>query len=155
MENKSNIELVIDRLSTIENNLDQIISNFIRPKESSFHFFWDVMLDSSILPIGSKIRLCVAIAQNLQIKVNPTTLHKLIALRNAFAHQGSNENPIYVIGKTDEDTEAFNALKVISQSGRISLTKREKAFEEFNENYRKSLDILLEIKEKLKEHESK
>ena len=99
--------------------------------------------------MGSKIKLFVAIAQNLNAKINPTTLHKLIALRNAFAHQGSNENPVYVLEKEDEDTEAFNALKVISQSGRISLTNREKTFEEFNENFKKSLELLLDIKQKL------
>jgi len=150
MEEKSNLEVVIDCISTIENNLDQIISSFIAPKESSYHFFWSIMLDSSILPIGSKIKLFVAISQNIDAKTNPTVLHKLIALRNAFAHQGSNENPVFIAQKGTKECKGFNALKVISQSGRVSLMDRGKAFEQFNQHYKASLDMLLEIKEKLK-----
>lgn len=45
---------VINRTALIENILNQVIEAFCEPRQEPFMFFWNVILDSSIMPMGSK-----------------------------------------------------------------------------------------------------
>lgn len=129
---------VIDRTATIENILNQIIENYCAPKKDRFAFFWDVLLDSSIMPIGSKAKVAMAVAQQLNFKLDKDAIHNLIALRNAFAHHQTGAHPVLLIGKTEADDSMQFELQVISSSGHITRTKRNEAYARFNESYTKA-----------------
>jgi hypothetical protein len=93
---------VIDRTALIENVLNQIIEAFCEPRQEPFMFFWNVVLDSSIIPMGSKVKVAMAIAQEINVKVDQKSIHSVMSLRNAFAHHPSNSRHVLVVGKTAE-----------------------------------------------------
>lgn len=54
---------VVNRTATIENILNQVIENYFSPRKELKIFFWDVLLDSSVMALGSKVKVAMAIAQ--------------------------------------------------------------------------------------------
>ena len=75
---------VVDRTALIENILNQVLEAYCRPRDEASRFFWNVLLDSSILPLGSKVKVAMAISQELATALNQQSLHKLVSLRNAL-----------------------------------------------------------------------
>lgn len=130
----NDVSKVIDRTALIENILNQIILNYSAPRKDAFSFFWDILLDSSIMALGSKVRVAMAISQELKIKLKQDSLHKVLSYRNAFAHHSLNSHPTLAIGKTPEDDRSFYSLQVITNSGNTERKSREDALEEFNDN---------------------
>ena len=118
MEN--DVSKVIDRTALIENILNQVILNYSAPRKDAFNFFWDVLLDSSIMPLGSKVKVAMAISQELNIKLKQDSLHKVLSYRNAFAHHSLNSHPTLAVGKTPEEDKAYYSFQVIKNSGKIS-----------------------------------
>ncbi len=135
MKTNKDLVLVIDRMALIENILNQVIEKFCAPRREAFPFFWNIVLDSSIMPVGSKAKVAMAIAQELGVKLDGNALHKLIALRNAFAHQATDSHPTVFVGKTPADDQSHYILQVISSSGKISRKRRDDALDEFNSTY--------------------
>jgi hypothetical protein len=90
---------VIDRTALIENILNQVIEAFCEPRQEPFMFFWNVILDSSIMPMGSKVKVVMAIAQEMNVKLDQKSVHSVMSLRNAFAHHPSDSHPVLVVGK--------------------------------------------------------
>lgn len=111
-------------------------------------FFWDLVLDGSIMPIGSKAKVAMAVAQKLQYKLDQNAIHQVMALRNAFAHHETGSHPVYKVGKTEAENEVNFHLQVITNSGTITLKRRQEAHDEFIRCYnaaKKSLIDLLAI----------
>ena len=143
---------VIDGTAHIENLLNQVIEGYCGPRRARFDFFWTVLLDSSIMPLGSKVRAVSAIAQDLKSRFDPGPLHKVLPLRNAFAHNSTTSHPLFVVGKIPEENSAHYQFSVITHSGKVTRTKRETAIEEFRVAYaasKASLGLLIaKVKEK-------
>jgi hypothetical protein len=116
---------VINRTGYIENLLDQVIEKYCSPQKDRVTFFWDVVLDGAIMSVGSKVKVAMAVSQKLEFKLNQDAIHKVMALRNAFAHHQTTSHPVWVVGRTEEEGSAHYQLKVISNSGRLSHKKRE------------------------------
>src|SRR6266446_1742005 len=66
---------VINRTALIENILNQVIEAFCEPRQEPFMFFWNVILDSSIMPMGSKVKVVMAVAQEMNIKLDQKSIH--------------------------------------------------------------------------------
>ena len=149
MEQQNDVSKVISRTALIENLLNQIILKYSSPRKEAFQFFWDVLLDSSIMPLGSKVKVVMAITQNLGGKLNSTPIHKVISLRNAFAHHDINAHATIAVGKTPEEDESYYMLQIITQSGKVDRKRREDALEEFNINYKLAKEALVKLKDLL------
>ncbi len=153
MAANEDVALIVDRMALIENMLNQVIEKFCSPRREAFSFFWEVVLDSSIMPVGSKVKAAMAIAQELDVKLDGDALHKLVALRNAFAHHGIDSHPTVFVGKTPQDDQAHYMLHIISNSGKISRKRRVDALDEFNSAYgiakQSLIDLHRSIQEKL------
>jgi hypothetical protein len=98
-------------------------------------FFWNVVLDSSIMSMGSKVKVAVAIAQEINVKLDQKSIHSVMSLRNAFAHHPSNSHPVLVVGKTFAEDESHYQLQILSNSGELSTKRRKDALDEFNSSY--------------------
>ena len=83
MPTESDVANVIDRTALIENILSQVIEAYCEPRKDRFRFFWSVLLDSSIMPMGSKTKAAMAIAQEMRFKLDQNSLHNVVSLRNA------------------------------------------------------------------------
>jgi len=149
MEYKNDVSEVIDKTATIENVLNQIIEQYCSPRKEAFNFFWSVLLDSSIISLGAKIKVVMAISHDSEIKLKLDSIHKLISYRNSFAHNRLNSHTTLCVGK-DEDT-VVHRLEVITNTGKIKSENRNIALENFNKHYLDSIKSLSEFKGKLKE----
>jgi hypothetical protein len=141
----NDISKVIDRTALIENILNQVILNYTCPRKEASVFFWDILLDSSIIPLSSKVKVAMAIAQELNIRLKLDSLHKVLSYRNAFAHHSLNSHPTIIVGKTPDHNRAFYSLKVINNSGKIERKSRDAVLEEFDKHFEIAKKSLLEL----------
>lgn len=158
MESNNDVSQVINRTAFIENLLNQVIINYACPRKDTFHFFWDVLLDSSIMSLGSKVKVAIAISQRLKVKLDQNSLHKLMSYRNAFAHQGVEAHPRLFVCENPEEDELHYMLHIITHSGKTQRKRRDIALTEFNDNFevaKKSLvNLLNAVKAKTQELQS-
>lgn len=107
------------------------------------------MLDSSIMPLGSKIKVVMAISQKVELRVKSSPLHKVISVRNAFAHHGTSSHPTLYAGKGLQDDGMEYHFQIITQSGKVERKTREEALEEFNTAFLEAKNQLIEIRDKV------
>lgn len=143
MSTDAALEQVIDRTALIENILNQVIEAHLGPRNEGRQFLRDILLDSSILPLGSKVKVAMAIAQQLSVKLDQYALHSVVSLRNAFAHHAANAHPVLKVGNTPDTDQLHYTLQVISNSGRLTRNRREDALSEFSASYAKAKESLL------------
>jgi hypothetical protein len=141
----NDVSQIIDRTAIIENLLNQAIYNYASPQIERFEFFWNVLLDSSILSLGSKVRVSMAIAQQLNFKMNQEPFHNVMTYRNAFAHHPLDSHPTLAVGKAAEDYQLNFSLLIIKPSGKTKRIRREQALLEFTENFEKAKCSLSEL----------
>lgn len=153
MSDQSDLVYVVDRAALIENILNQVIEEFCEPREDRFNFFWNVVLDSSIMPMGSKVKVASAIAQELDFKLAHDSLHKVMSLRNAFAHHNTGSHPVISVGKTEEESQVHYELQILNNSGKLCLKRRDDALLEFNDAFSVGKESLLALKAAIKASE--
>lgn len=136
---------VIDGADHVENLLNQVIHDYSSPSENRHSFFWEVLLDSSVLPLGSKVKVASAIAHELEYKLDRDSLHKVIALRNAFAHHRRQSHPLITFGVAEDDHQVDFNLLTISNTGKVQRKKRTDAMVEFRACFRAAHETLVEL----------
>jgi len=155
MSSSDDVIQIINRTALIENILNQVIEKYCCPRKEAFQFFWNVVLDSSIIPLGSKVKIAMAISQEINVKLDQNSLHKLISYRNAFAHHSVDAHPTLLVNKNPEKDELHYLLHIINNSGKTQRKRRDIALCEFDDNYevaKKSLMSLLKaVKAKTQE----
>ena len=150
MSNTSDLVHVVNRTASIENILNQIIEAFCEPRKDRFTFFWSVVLDSSIMSAGSKVKVASAIANELGIKIEQNALHIVLSMRNAFAHNSTDSHPVLVVGNTPKEDEMHFQFHILSNSGKLSNKRRNEALTEFDSAYYLAKTSLLELLEVIK-----
>jgi hypothetical protein len=150
MSDESDLVHVVNRAALIENILNQIIEDFCEPRKDPFMFFWNVILDSSIMPMGSKVKVAAAIAQELKFKLELNALHQVMALRNAFAHHKTGSHPVISAGPNEGGSTVQYELQVLSNSGTLSRKSREHAVSDFNAAFRAAKESLVGLKAAIK-----
>jgi hypothetical protein len=144
---KNDISHVIDRTALLENILNQVIERYFLPPAKSRLLFWNVLLDTSVITLGAKIKVATAIAQELSIKLTADNLHKCISYRNAFAHHATDAHPIGYVGKTKEEDVLHYHLQILSSSGKLRTMRRDDALTEFDKNYEVAKSELIQLNE--------
>jgi hypothetical protein len=142
---------VINRADHIENLFNQIISDYIGPREETWTFMWHVLLDTSVMTLGAKQKAVMAIAHEMGIKLEKNPLMMVIQLRNSFAHHRTNAHPIYVVGKTPEEDRMYSQFYTLDSNGVLNKRRRHEAFEDFIKYYRIAKAALLELRDKVSE----
>jgi len=147
MSELNDVTHVINKTAHIENLLDQIIVNFTCPRNDAFFFFWQVVMDSSIMSLGAKIKTVMAISQECNYKLDQNSLHSVISYRNAFSHNETNSNPTWVVSSTPEENSSHYSLHILKNSGKIQRVKRIEALDQFNTAYAKAKSSLMPLRE--------
>lgn len=150
MSNTEDLIHVIDSTALIENILNQVIEVFCEPRQEPFMFFWNVVLDSSIMSMGSKVKVTMAIAQELGVKLDQNAIHTVMSLRNAFAHHKTESHQVLVVGKSREEDKMHCQLQILSNSGKLSRKRRDDAISEFNTSYRLAKESLIALLDAIK-----
>lgn len=133
---------VVDRVAFIENLINQIIVGYCKPREAAWEFMWSIVLDTSVMSLGAKVKVISALSHEMDFKLDKDSLHRVIALRNAFAHHASDAHPVIAVGRTPEEDSTYFQFWVLEGSGKISRIRRHEAFAEFDVNYRKARESL-------------
>ena len=133
---------VVDRTASVENIINQVIVAFCEPQDS-FGFFWNVILDSSVMPLGSKVKVVSAIAHEVKFKLSRDAIHTVLALRNAFAHHPLNSHQVVVVAKNPDENHVFSQLQVLKGSGKIERMGREHAHAEFESSFKIAKESLV------------
>ena len=150
MSKTSDLVHVVNRTALIENILNQIIEAFCEPRKDRFTFFWSVVLDTSIMSTGSKVKVANAVANELHTKIEKNALHTILSLRNAFAHNQTDSHPVFVVGKTPEENEMHFQFHILSSDGKLSNKRRDEALTEFDSAYNLAKTSLLNLLEVIK-----
>ena len=140
----SDVAQVIDRTDLIENLTNQIIEKFISPRKEAFPFFWFVLMNNSIIPLGAKVKLILSISQEVGFKIKRDPLWKVVRLRNAFAHHRTQSHPTFIVGKTPDEDDSIYVLHTFSSSMKMARIPREKALEDFTKNFISAKNTLLD-----------
>ncbi len=152
---KNDVSTVIDRTALIENIISGIILKYTAPRDEAFNFFWDILLDSSVMPLGSKLKAVMVISQSLNIKLKSNSLHNVLSYRNAFAHHELSSHQVVLVGKTPKDDKVHCELQVIKSSGKLERVPREVALEKFNKHYAIAKKSLIELRSAVENELSK
>lgn len=144
---QSDLVLVINQAGHIENLFNQIISDYCAPREHARYFMWSVVLDTSVMPLGSKLKVVMAVANALKFKLPKDALSKVVQLRNSFAHNTTDAHPVISVGVRPEDTKMYNLFWTLDGNGVLKETKRHEAFDAFTLNYQKARVALVELRD--------
>ena len=101
--------------------------------------------------VGRKGKVVMAVSHEMGFNLEKNALHRVIALRNAFAHHASDAHPVLAVGPTPEEDTSYLQFWVLEGSGKISRVKRHEAFAEFNAAYQKARDSLVQLKNMVQE----
>ena len=135
---------VVDRTALIENILNQVIEAYLEPRKEAF-FFWEILMDSSILSLGSKVKVAMAISHRVSHKLDSNSLHTVLRLRNAFAHHAADAHPMTIVGRTPHDDRDTYLLHVIQSNGRVDPIERDKGLSDFDRAFTKAKESLLAL----------
>ena len=128
--------------------LNQVIVGYCRPAKDAREFMWSIVLDTSVMSLGAKVKVVSAISQEMRINVDRDALHSSISLRNAFAHHATHAHPVLEVpAKKGDKPVAYGELWVLGSSGKIKKVRRHEALEDFNvhcEKAKKSLAQLID-----------
>lgn len=142
---------VIDRAALIENIINQVIVGYCMPRKEAWQFMWSIVLDTSIMSLGAKVKVVIAISREMDFDLEKHSLHRVISLRNAFAHHASDAHPVLALGRTSAEDASHFQFWVLEGSGKITRVRRHEAFDEFNTAYRKARDSLVELNNMIRE----
>lgn len=137
----------MDRTALVESVMDQVIESFCRPRRSAYKFFVQVMMHGSILPLGAKAKLITAIAQEVNHVLDKDArdaIHKVIALRNAFAHHPLDSYPTFRFG---QDEQIRYELAVVNSYGSVKRTDRADALAEFKDVQPQALKAIYALRD--------
>ncbi len=127
---------VVEDMKSIEYFLDCIILNRIMPSSSgSWGFTQNIILNSSIIPIGTKLKIVKTICKEQNNLFNFDKLHRLINIRNLFAHESSYVEEWNMLVKMDE----------LKSDGEYIESEFEGLYQEFLETYNQEYQKLTKL----------
>jgi hypothetical protein len=146
----TDLVVVVNRSAFIENIMNQIISDFCAPRKEASLFMWSVILDTSVMPLGAKAKVVAAIAYALGFEFDRNPLHRIIAIRNAFAHNATDAHATLMVHPNPEDDYIYHQFWVLGSTGEIKMEKRHEAFDEFQAVYAAARQSLLDLRNAVK-----
>jgi hypothetical protein len=141
---------VVNRSAHIENLMNQIIEAFCAPRKKAASFMWLVLLDSSIMPMGSKMKVVATIANILGCEFERVNLNRLLSIRNVFAHNSTAGVPVIVFGANGEPGHGQSQFWTMDSLGAIKVEFRHELFREFNEKFDVVKASLLSLRDAVK-----
>lgn len=146
------IAFVIERTNYIEYQIKEIITTYLQTNKSKRDFVKNILLNNGILNLGAKIKLLMYISDNEGWNIDKDIFHRIITIRNAFAHNDTvHENiSITMINKNEvNNVEFYMTLDTVKSSGKLERIKRQDALQEFTNKYVVAKDFLDGIRKKI------
>jgi hypothetical protein len=133
--------LMLDQFNRLEHLIAKVIRLYVQPVTDHASFVENIILHNSIISFAGKIKLLLTIArESTGPKLNRNKFHRLLNLRNAFAHGNTikglrfNRNAF-----SGEPYGAYLIVETLEGDGSVKKMLRQKAATEF-------LSLLQELK---------
>lgn len=128
-----------------------IIEAYVEPRADREAFFRAYVLNNAIVPFAAKMKLVFAINKDLQlVKLEANAFHKVMSLRNAFAH-----NDLISGIRVDETARSDEGSAVVLESvrgdGGMETVTRDAAYQEFRKAHERVESCLREMLGKLRD----
>ncbi len=136
---------VIRATNIVETKMKQVIASYIQAPTARLNFVHSHLLNNATVSFAAKLKLVLAIAKTLSIKMNREAMHTMLSRRNAFAHQ-DHLNSVRVVTRADCVPDVAFVVESIRGSGELETVTQEQAFSEFVSAYvtaEADLDALL------------
>jgi hypothetical protein len=79
--------LALDQFNALEHEIAKVIAQFVGASPARTGFVEDVVLHNAVVSFGSKVKLLLTVARESKgPKPTKDKLHRLLNIRNAFAH---------------------------------------------------------------------
>jgi len=143
------IAFVIERTNYIEYQIKEIIMSYLQVDKNKGNFVKNILLNSGIISLGAKLKLLIHICDSKKWDVDKNLFHKIIEIRNAFAHNDTVTTNISInMTKKDKvkNVDVYMNLNMVDGSGKLKKVKRQIALQEFTNKYgeaEKFLNIII------------
>ncbi|WP_257311274.1 hypothetical protein [Geothrix fuzhouensis] len=139
--------VIVERFSEIEQLINTVIFNYIAPILDAEKFVKLNLLDNSVVSFGAKIKLLQVINKNINGDfINRDKFHRLLSIRNAFAHNNVGNN-LEIEPSEENLSEIYFYIESMKGDGSIVRTRRDDAYTEFWALY---LELLRSLQEFIK-----
>jgi len=126
---------LLDEFNRIEKFIAFHIVSYVSPPPEKYGYVYNLMLHNSIIPFGAKLKLLLALVRETNgPKIVRDDFHKLVNLRNAFAHGYMAPRVRRRGGTSSTDSEeTYLVVETLASDGSFIEVANEKAIEDFRE----------------------
>ena len=150
---RKDVVYVISMFNAVEESLTSLLVRMIGAPKEKEAFLKDIVFNNAILPFSAKIKLFRHLqAVNGWPKINPTAFHRLMHIRNQFAHsQRSHRATVMIDIKKNESriVEEKIMISSVTGSGELVSVSTKEALEEFTQLYVEVSEYLMRLRESL------
>jgi len=123
-------EMVLRVTNRTETRIKRIIARYIDPSVQRVAFVEQILLSNPIVSLGSKIKVLLALAKDLEVPIDRDAFHTMLNSRNALAHQDFANAWDFKI-EPDGTMQIEIMVESINGNGTIERQSRQKVFEKF------------------------
>jgi hypothetical protein len=150
---RKDVVYVISVFNAVEESLTSLLVRVIGAPKEKEGFLRDILFNNAILPFSAKVKLFLHLrAANDWPKIDPGKLHRLMHIRNQFAHSQRSHRVIVEIDMKKNESRVVDEkvmLSSVTGSGELKAVSTKEALEEFTQLYVEVSDYLLELRKKL------
>jgi hypothetical protein len=140
---------VIRLFNAIEHSLTDILIKEIGAPKKKQAFLKDILFNNAILPFAAKVRLFRHLrATKDWPKIDPNLFHRLMHIRNQFAHSQRSLNITLLVGEKLQCGGSKIMMSSVNGSGQLVEVNVADAFNEFRQLWVKLSKYLRELNTK-------
>lgn len=147
------IAIVIDQTNQLEVHINFALSLCIVPVSTEYGFLRETLFHNLCLSFGAKVRLLQRILEYWDWKdIKLNVFHKLMDLRNAFAHTPTTKRVLMVnIDPESGEQQPLGSQLVVDRKHKTywQEIERGKAFQDFIDAYKECYSIVEQISERI------
>jgi hypothetical protein len=145
---REDLVFVIDRFNALEDNLTSILTREIGVPKERESFVRDIVFNNTIVSFSAKVKLFLHLRSiRGWPKIDPQQFHRLMNIRNQFAHCNPKECIHIEIKKKDATVQSRIELMLesLSNAGEIVSVDPSTALQEFTKIYDELRTYLLNV----------
>jgi hypothetical protein len=150
---RKDVVYVISVFNAVEESLTRLLIRVIAAPKEKEGFLKDILFNNAILPFSAKVKLLRHIqAVNDWPKIDANAFHRLMHIRNQFAHSQRSHHVTVQIDKEKNESRIVEDKVMISSvtgSGQLIAVDAKEALEEFAGLYAEVSEYLMQLRKNL------
>jgi hypothetical protein len=146
---RKDVVYVISVFNNIEDSLTRLLIGEIGAPKEKEPFLREILFNNAILPFSAKVKLFLHLrAANNWPKIDQSKLHRLMHIRNQFAHSQRSHHATVQIDQEKNESSIVNEkimISSVSGSGQLVAVDVKDALDEFTNLYVEVSDYLIQL----------